>query len=117
LTGNRHDRPPESIETAIHYFGSEALTDAIRYSQASTIAITVAGNETVLRAAVADDGVGGAEPGIGSGLIGLSDLVEALRTVRAQQPTWEGNDDLDRASDRRAGGAVDAVDAPSQART
>jgi len=34
--------------------------------------------EPVLRVTVRDDGVGGADPGRGSGLLGLKDRVEAL---------------------------------------
>src|SRR5262249_23696519 len=71
-------RLPASVETAVYYVVSEALTNAIRYSGASAISVTVGREGDMLCATVADDGGGGAEPGVGSGLIGLSDRVEAL---------------------------------------
>jgi signal transduction histidine kinase len=40
--------------------------------------VTVVADSTSVRVTVADDGVGGAERGGGSGLTGLSDRVDAL---------------------------------------
>jgi signal transduction histidine kinase len=71
-------RPPESIETAVYYIVSEAITNAIKHSHASAISVTVARNDAVVHAAIADDGIGGAAPEDGSGLMGLNDRVEAL---------------------------------------
>jgi signal transduction histidine kinase len=71
-------RPPAPIETAVYYVISEALANATKHSGASRISVTVASDETALRATIADDGSGGAAAGIGSGLIGLNDRVEAL---------------------------------------
>jgi len=72
------ERPEASIETAVYYVVSEALTNAIKHSHASAISVAVATERPVLRATIADDGVGGAVAGAGSGLTGLSDRVEAL---------------------------------------
>src|SRR5262249_10883297 len=87
------ERPPASVETALYYVVSEALTNAIRHSHAETISVTVEtdhggvpfgigldGSRTVTNvyATVVDDGVGGAELAEGSGLIGLADRVDAL---------------------------------------
>jgi PAS domain S-box-containing protein len=71
-------RPPESIEIAVYYVVSEALTNAAKHSQASEISVTVGTAGTMLRATIEDDGVGGAEASAGSGLVGLIDRVEAL---------------------------------------
>jgi GAF domain-containing protein len=86
-------RPSPSVEIAVYYVVSEALTNAIKHSRASSISVTVTADhgEGVFaldllghRAAahvyvtVADDGVGGAEAGAGSGLSGLSDRINAL---------------------------------------
>jgi signal transduction histidine kinase len=57
---------------------SEALTNAIRHSQASSISVSVWRDGDRLQATIADDGVGGAAPVLGSGLIGLGDRVDAL---------------------------------------
>jgi signal transduction histidine kinase len=72
------ERPPTAVETAVYYVVSEALTNAIRHSHASAITVTITRDRATLHAAVADDGVGGAEPGGGSGLVGLADRVNAL---------------------------------------
>jgi signal transduction histidine kinase len=71
-------RFPEPIEIAVYYVVSEALANAAKHSQAATVTVTVASDAAAVRATVTDDGVGGAKPGRGSGLIGLVDRVEAL---------------------------------------
>ena len=71
-------RLPEPIETAVYYVVSEALANAAKHSQASEVSVTVVSDTAGVRAVVADDGVGGAALGRGSGLIGLVDRVEAL---------------------------------------
>jgi signal transduction histidine kinase len=72
------ERPPASVETAVYYVVSEALANAIKHSQATSLVVTVALDSGAIRATVADDGVGRAEIGAGSGLTGLSDRVDAL---------------------------------------
>jgi signal transduction histidine kinase len=72
------ERPPPPIETAVYYVVSEALTNAIKHSRAAAISVRVASNRDVVHARIADDGVGGAVPEVGSGLSGLSDRVDAL---------------------------------------
>jgi signal transduction histidine kinase len=71
-------RPPAPIEIAVYYVVSEAITNAIKHSGASVIAVTVRSDDTTVRATIADDGAGGAVPEDGSGLTGLDDRVEAL---------------------------------------
>jgi len=57
---------------------SEALANAAKHAAANEVLIRVTSDETTVRATVSDEGVGGADPGGGSGLIGLVDRVEAL---------------------------------------
>jgi signal transduction histidine kinase len=71
-------RPPEPIEIGVYYLVSEALTNIVRHAQAGSVTIEISAADSLLRVAVADDGVGGAEIGRGSGLEGLVDRVEAL---------------------------------------
>lgn len=71
-------RPPEAIEIAVYYVVSEALTNAVKHSQASEVSVAVATTRASLHATIEDDGRGGAEASAGSGLIGLVDRVEAL---------------------------------------
>jgi signal transduction histidine kinase len=72
------ERPPASVETAVYYVVSEALANAIKHSRATSVSVTVVSDPGSVRATVADDGVGGAETGAGSGLTGLNDRVDAL---------------------------------------
>jgi signal transduction histidine kinase len=70
-------RLPEDIEVTAYYVISEALTNAAKHAKASTVHVRVDTASGVLRLDVRDDGVGGADPARGSGLIGLRDRVEA----------------------------------------
>ena len=81
-------RLPERVEVAAYYVVSEALANAAKHAQASTVAVDVQADDGVLRVSVRDDGVGGADFGAGSGLVGLKDRVEALGghiTLRSEQ--------------------------------
>ncbi|MDX6421955.1 MAG: hypothetical protein QOG28_6575, partial [Trebonia sp.] len=71
-------RLPERVEVATYYVVSEALTNAVKHAQASLVNVEVETVEGALRLCVSDDGVGGADPIRGSGLVGLKDRVEAL---------------------------------------
>ncbi len=71
-------RLPERIEVAGYYVASEALTNAAKHAQASLVRLDVAMADQTLRLQVRDNGAGGADPSRGSGLIGLSDRVEAV---------------------------------------
>ena len=70
-------RLPEPVEVAVYYVVAEALTNVAKHARASLVTVTVDADDVCVRLAVADDGVGGADPR-GSGLIGLKDRVEAL---------------------------------------
>jgi PAS domain S-box-containing protein len=72
------ERPSESIETAVYYVLSEALVNVVKHAHATEVSIELKTSEDGVRATVADDGVGGAEPSSGSGLVGLIDRIEAL---------------------------------------
>jgi signal transduction histidine kinase len=71
-------RLPESVEVAAYYVVSEALVNAAKHAQASTVAVRVEAAPERLHLRIEDDGVGGARFGRGSGLIGIKDRVEAL---------------------------------------
>jgi signal transduction histidine kinase len=71
-------RLPEPIEVAAYYVVSEALTNAAKYATASAVHVDVDASHGALRLAIRDNGVGGADPTRGSGLVGLQDRVEAL---------------------------------------
>jgi signal transduction histidine kinase len=71
-------RLSEQIEVASYYVVSEALTNAVKHAQASVVDVQVDVSGSTLRLTIRDDGIGGADPGHGSGLVGLADRVEAL---------------------------------------
>jgi signal transduction histidine kinase len=71
-------RLPEPVEVVAYYTVSEALTNATKHAHASVVSVVAAEQDDRLYLSVRDDGVGGADPARGSGLIGLRDRVEAL---------------------------------------
>jgi signal transduction histidine kinase len=71
-------RLPESIEVGAYFVVSEALANAAKHAQSSVVQVDVRVVEDALRLSVNDDGVGGADPNRGSGLLGLADRVQAL---------------------------------------
>jgi len=71
-------RMSEQAEVAAYYVVSEALTNVAKHAEASVISVSLVFDDSVLHLTIADDGVGGADPRTGSGLVGLSDRIEAL---------------------------------------
>jgi len=71
-------RLPEPVEVAAYYVFSEALANAAKHSNASVVEVGAQITGNVLHLRVRDDGDGGADPALGSGLLGLKDRVEAL---------------------------------------
>ena len=85
------ERPPETVEVAAYYVISEALANATKHAEASMIFVDVMAADDVLRVAVRDDGVGGADFARGSGLVGLKDRVEALSgKISVESPRGQG---------------------------
>lgn len=72
------DRLPHSVEAAIYYLVAEAITNVAKYAQATHASVAIQRSNGFATVVVRDDGIGGAEPGPGSGLVGLADRVEAL---------------------------------------
>jgi len=67
-----------AIEAAAYFLVSEALTNAAKYANAREVTVDVTSAGDTLIVTIADDGVGGADPGRGSGLRGLVDRVNAV---------------------------------------
>jgi PAS domain S-box-containing protein len=70
-------RLPQPIEVAAYYVVSEALTNAAKHAHASVVSVQLDTRDATLQLAIRDDGIGGANPQ-GSGLVGLSDRIEAV---------------------------------------
>jgi signal transduction histidine kinase len=71
-------RLPDQVESAAYFFASEALANAAKHSHAGKVRLNASADGSTLTLEIADDGIGGAAPGGGSGLRGLTDRVEAL---------------------------------------
>ncbi|MCW2688219.1 MAG: domain S-box, partial [Mycobacterium sp.] len=84
-------RLPDSIEVGAYYVVSEALTNVAKHSRASQVAVCGQSKDDILRLSISDDGIGGADLGKGSGLVGLTDRVEALGgRIRIMSPPGSG---------------------------
>jgi signal transduction histidine kinase len=69
---------PQPTELAAYFVAAEALTNVAKYSGASGATVRVWRENGSALIEIADDGVGGADDRLGSGLRGLADRVEAL---------------------------------------
>jgi signal transduction histidine kinase len=84
-------RLPEHVEVAAYYAVSEALANAAKHAKASVVYVELDTPDAILQLAIRDDGIGGADPAQGSGLVGLSDRIEALGgTLQVTSPTGSG---------------------------
>ena len=71
-------RLPDSVEVAAYYVVAEALTNVAKHAGASQVCVRAHTRGGELWLSIEDNGIGGAQSGSGSGLIGLLDRVEAL---------------------------------------
>ncbi|HUA10748.1 MAG TPA: PAS domain S-box protein [Solirubrobacteraceae bacterium] len=79
----RHDelhevRVDPAAEAAAYFVVSEALTNVVKHAGASRAVVRTVVADGQLHVSVDDDGCGGADPGVGTGLAGLADRVAAL---------------------------------------
>ncbi|WP_433514095.1 histidine kinase [Nonomuraea sp. CA-143628] len=76
-------RPEPPVEAAAYFAVSELLSNAARHGGAATATVDISGNGSDLRISVIDDGMGGADPGKGSGLMGIERRLAAFDGVLA----------------------------------
>jgi signal transduction histidine kinase len=85
------ERLPGHVETAAYFVVAESLANIAKYAHASKARIGVERADGLVRIAVDDDGVGGANPYEGSGLSGLADRLGALDgRLRIDSPSGGG---------------------------
>jgi signal transduction histidine kinase len=69
---------PELVETTAYFVVSESLGNVARHAQATRAEIRLTQTDHNLIVEVEDDGRGGADPALGTGLMGLADRVDAV---------------------------------------
>src|SRR5262249_35711199 len=67
-----------TLEATVYYVAAESITNAVKHAQASTVTVRGGRRDGALELEITDDGVGGADPRRGTGLIGLKDRVDTL---------------------------------------
>lgn len=71
-------RLPAAVEAAAYFVVAECLANVDKYAGAQRATVTVAHGIDGIEVTVVDDGRGGADPAVGSGLRGLADRLGAL---------------------------------------
>jgi signal transduction histidine kinase len=67
-----------TIEATAYYVVAEALTNVTRHARARSVIVRVSHHDELLEVEVGDDGDGGADARLGSGINGLIDRLEAV---------------------------------------
>jgi GAF domain-containing protein len=84
-------RLPADVEAAAYYIVSEALTNVERHARANVVHLGASSDDGALTLEVCDDGIGGVDAARGSGVLGLTDRVEALGgTISIASPPCGG---------------------------
>ncbi|MEV0412518.1 histidine kinase [Streptomyces sp. NPDC050448] len=78
LTVELARRPGPTVEAVAYFVVSEALANVAKHAKASRCRVEVRGDADLLRITVTDDGVGGADPAGGTGLVGLRKRVGSV---------------------------------------
>ena len=85
------ERYAEFLDANPSYVVSEALTNTAKHAAASLVHVVVDAQDGTLRLSTRDDGVGGADQRLGTGLTGLRDRIEALGgSITITSPTGHG---------------------------
>jgi signal transduction histidine kinase len=69
---------PERSEVTAYHVVSEALTNAAKHADASIVHVDLSVNDATIWLSIRDDGNGGANTDRGSGLLNITDRIEAL---------------------------------------
>jgi signal transduction histidine kinase len=85
------ERLPQALEANVYFIVAEALTNAVRHAEATSVHIAAVIDNGALWLEVRDDGVGGARTEGSSGLLGLRDRAAALNgELHVHSPPGEG---------------------------
>jgi signal transduction histidine kinase len=78
VDGSLPGRPETPVESAAYFAVAEALTNVVRHSAARSAWVSLGHDGRALFLMVGDDGVGGADPGTGTGLRGIERRLAAF---------------------------------------
>jgi signal transduction histidine kinase len=91
ITELPEERLAGPAEAAAYYVVAEAITNVAKYARASYVTVSIRRSNGTATVVVTDDGVGGADPALGTGLRGLADRLEALDgRLEVDSPTARG---------------------------
>jgi signal transduction histidine kinase len=76
-------RPPTPVESAVYFAIAEILNNVATHAKATSADIRAEHDGGTLRVSVTDDGIGGAEPGRGTGLSGIERRLAAFDGILA----------------------------------
>jgi len=76
-------RPDGPVESAAYFAIAEILANAVKHAGAHAVEIRIRHSEGMLRITVTDDGTGGADPAMGSGLRGIERRLDAFDGILA----------------------------------
>jgi signal transduction histidine kinase len=71
-------RLPDQVEVGAYYVVSEALANTAKHAQAFVVHVELEADDGTVKLSIHDDGIGGADPSRGSGLVGVRDRIDAL---------------------------------------
>jgi signal transduction histidine kinase len=84
-------RLPGQVEGTLYFVVAESLTNIAKYAHATRVTVTMEDLDDAVSLEVVDDGIGGADSGTGSGLLGLADRVSVVNgTFTLHSPPGEG---------------------------
>jgi signal transduction histidine kinase len=80
-----------TLEATVYYVVAESITNAAKHAQASSVTVHGGRHDGGIEVEIRDDGIGGADPRRGTGLIGLKDRVDTLGgTISFASPAGAG---------------------------
>jgi signal transduction histidine kinase len=84
------ERFPPDVEAAAYFLCVEALTNVAKYAQATATRVSIEVAHHALTVEVCDNGIGGADPAKGTGLLGLQDRLDVLGGVLTVDSSGRG---------------------------
>jgi hypothetical protein len=78
-------RYPRDIEATAYFLCVEALTNVAKYAHATIASVMITATRRTLVVEISDNGIGGADPAKGTGLLGLQERLDVIGGVLTVQ--------------------------------